>query len=98
MAERTRKLRLSRFSGRSVAESGAMAKFWQGRSPVLGTLSESVRAGKEKVPWHSDGKKQMETYTFKYMFIGFVMDAISYTAARANLVQTMKQVCSEHEP
>jgi antitoxin YefM len=32
------------------------------------------------------------------MFIGFVMDAISYTAARANLTQTMKRVCSEHEP
>ncbi len=32
------------------------------------------------------------------MFIGFVMDAISYTAARANLTQTMKRVYSEHEP
>jgi antitoxin YefM len=40
----------------------------------------------------------MEAYGFKYMFIGFVMDAISYTAARANLAQTMKRVCSEHEP
>jgi antitoxin YefM len=26
------------------------------------------------------------------------MDAISYTAARANLAQTMKRVCSNHEP
>ncbi len=26
------------------------------------------------------------------------MDAISYTAARANLAQTMKRVCADHEP
>ena len=26
------------------------------------------------------------------------MDAISYTAARANLAQTMTQVCADHEP
>ena len=26
------------------------------------------------------------------------MDAISYTAARANLAQTMKRVCVDHEP
>ena len=26
------------------------------------------------------------------------MDAISYTAARANLAQTMKRVCAVHEP
>ena len=25
------------------------------------------------------------------------MDAISYTAARANLAQTMKRVCADHE-
>jgi antitoxin YefM len=27
-----------------------------------------------------------------------VMDAISYTAARANLARTMDQVCNDHEP
>jgi len=26
------------------------------------------------------------------------MDAISYTAARANLAQTMTRVCADHEP
>lgn len=26
------------------------------------------------------------------------MDAISYTAARANLAQTMNRVCGDHEP
>lgn len=26
------------------------------------------------------------------------MDAISYTAARANLAKTMKQVCEDHSP
>lgn len=26
------------------------------------------------------------------------MDAISYTAAQANLAQTMKRVCDDHEP
>jgi antitoxin YefM len=26
------------------------------------------------------------------------MDAISYTTARANLAQTMKRVCADHEP
>jgi antitoxin YefM len=26
------------------------------------------------------------------------MDAITYTAARANLVQTMERVCAEHQP
>lgn len=26
------------------------------------------------------------------------MDAISYTAARANLAQTMNRVCADHEP
>jgi antitoxin YefM len=26
------------------------------------------------------------------------VDAISYTAARANLAQTMKRVCADHEP
>jgi antitoxin YefM len=26
------------------------------------------------------------------------MDAISYTAARANLARTMDQVCNDHEP
>jgi antitoxin YefM len=26
------------------------------------------------------------------------MDAISYTAARANLAQTMKRVCANHKP
>jgi len=26
------------------------------------------------------------------------MDAISYTTARANLAQTMKRVCEDHEP
>jgi antitoxin YefM len=26
------------------------------------------------------------------------MDALSYTAARANLAQTMRQVCDDHEP
>ena len=26
------------------------------------------------------------------------MDAISYTSARANLAQTMKRVCADHEP
>ncbi len=26
------------------------------------------------------------------------MDAISYTAARANLAQTMTRVCTDHEP
>jgi len=61
-------------------------EFWQGTwSPALGTLSESVRAGKDKVPWDSDDKKRMEAYSFNYMFICFVMDAISDTAARANL-------------
>ncbi len=26
------------------------------------------------------------------------MDAISYTTARANMVQTIKRVCADHEP
>ena len=29
---------------------------------------------------------------------GVVMDAISYTAARANLASTMAQVCDDHAP
>ena len=27
-----------------------------------------------------------------------IMDAISYTAARANLAKTMEQVCNDHAP
>ena len=30
--------------------------------------------------------------------IGFIMDAISYTSARANLASTMEKVCNDHAP
>ena len=37
-------------------------------------------------------------YAILYRPNWFVMDAISYTAARANLAQTMKRVCADHDP
>ncbi len=37
-------------------------------------------------------------YGILYRPSRFVMDAISYTAAWANLAQTMKRVCADHEP
>lgn len=38
------------------------------------------------------------TYSIPYMSAPIPVDAISYTAARANLAQTMNRVCGDHEP
>ena len=37
-------------------------------------------------------------YGILYRPGGLAMDAISYTTAQANLAQTMKRVCADHEP
>jgi antitoxin YefM len=37
-------------------------------------------------------------YNKTYSFNGFTMDAITYSAARANLATTMNRVCQDHEP
>lgn len=37
-------------------------------------------------------------YIFEYNQGAFRMDAISYSAARANLASTMDRVCEDHEP
>ena len=33
-----------------------------------------------------------------FRLLGEIMDAISYTSARANLASTMEQVCNDHAP
>jgi antitoxin YefM len=37
-------------------------------------------------------------YNRAYMYWSIPMDAITYTAARANLANTMDRVCQDHEP
>ena len=38
------------------------------------------------------------TYNLAYMYRGvYLMDAITYSAARANLAKTMDRVCEDHE-
>jgi antitoxin YefM len=39
-----------------------------------------------------------QTYIITYISGGAQMDAITYTAARANLARTMDRVCDDHEP
>jgi antitoxin YefM len=44
-------------------------------------------------------KLQIGVYDILYIFLlEITMDAISYTAARANLAATMTRVCQDHEP
>lgn len=37
-------------------------------------------------------------YNKMYSFTELIMDAITYSAARANLASTMTRVCEDHEP
>jgi len=37
-------------------------------------------------------------YSIAYMLEAALMDAITYTTARANLAHTMNRVCDDHEP
>jgi len=37
-------------------------------------------------------------YNKTYIFTELIMDAITYSAARANLASTMTRVCEDHEP
>ncbi len=40
----------------------------------------------------------LDKYNKAYMYGDPTMDAITYTAARANLATTMDRVCNDHEP
>lgn len=46
----------------------------------------------------SSAAAQTDMYNKTYIFGDCVMDAITYTAARANLASTMDRVCEDHEP
>lgn len=39
-----------------------------------------------------------DMYSIAYILEAATMDAITYTAARANLAHTMDRVCEDHEP
>ncbi|MFM9104147.1 MAG: type II toxin-antitoxin system Phd/YefM family antitoxin, partial [Cyanobium sp.] len=51
-----------------------------------------------RIRWHEPADVDRAAVRYPVQSWSCAMDAISYTAARANLAQTMKRVCADHEP